>query len=224
MGVPVHKQVDGMNPRNRSNSTPGKAGLFGPHWVGVVFAGGFGGVWRSVTGAARRFGLGGARSGAGGAVLLLAVVVGAVLVPVAPVGADSSGGGGVVLPPAGFVESDCVGEVPVVVGSDAKAQSDIYSAVTLAGVVGTDCVILAGARDGAMPASQRARLDDADTGGFVVGGVAAVPDAKVAGRDVTRIAGADRWATAGQVGSHARRLGGGERRRARAGPLAGGAG
>ena len=111
---------------------------------------------------------------------------------------------GVYLEGAGpWVGSDCVGEVPVVVGSDAKAQSDIYSAVTLAGVVGTDCVILAGARDGAMPASQRARLDDADTGGFVVGGTAAVPTAKIAGRDMTRFAGSDRWETAQLVGRRA---------------------
>ena len=51
-----------------------------------------------------------------------------------------------------WTESDCTGDIPVVVGSDAKAQSDIYSAVTLAGVLGTDCVILAGPRDGDMAA------------------------------------------------------------------------
>ena len=102
-----------------------------------------------------------------------------------------------------WIASDCTGDVPIVVGSDAKAQSDIYSAVTLAGVVGTGCVILAGPRDGSVPASQQARLDDAASGGYVVGGVAAVPTAKIAGRDMTRFAGANRWLTAQLVGRHA---------------------
>ena len=102
-----------------------------------------------------------------------------------------------------WIASDCTGDVPIVVGSDAKAQSDIYSAVTLAGVIGTDCVILAGPRNGDMPASQQARLGDAATGGYVVGGSAAVPTAKVAGRDMTRFAGTNRWATAQLVGRHA---------------------
>ena len=105
--------------------------------------------------------------------------------------------------------SDCAGDVPIVVGSDAKAQSDIYSAVTLAGVVGTDCVILAGPRDAAMPASQRARLAAAADGGYVLGGTSAVPDSKVAERELTRISGADRWATAQLVGNEARSLAGG---------------
>ncbi|MYI26744.1 MAG: hypothetical protein F4064_01495 [Acidimicrobiales bacterium] len=102
-----------------------------------------------------------------------------------------------------WIASDCAGDVPVVAGSDANAQSDIYSAVTLAGAIGTDCVILAGPRGGSMPASQRARLDAANKGGFAVGGVAAVPTAKIAGRDMTRLAGTDRWATAQLVGRRA---------------------
>ncbi|WP_420444124.1 hypothetical protein [Candidatus Poriferisodalis sp.] len=93
--------------------------------------------------------------------------------------------------------------MPIVVGSDAAAQSDIYSAVTLAGVVGTDCLILAGPRDGAMPASQRARLNAAADGGFVLGGIAAVPTAKIEGRDMTRLGGETRWATAQLVGRRA---------------------
>lgn len=102
-----------------------------------------------------------------------------------------------------WVATDCAGDVPIVVGSDAAAQSDIYSAVTLAGVVGTDCVILAGPRDGTIATSQQARLDAAAVGGFVVGGTAAVPTAKIAGRDMTRLAGADRWDTAQLVGRRA---------------------
>ncbi len=102
-----------------------------------------------------------------------------------------------------WIASECDGDVPIVVGSDAKAQSDIYSAVTLAGVIGTDCVVLAGPRDGEMPSSQNSRLNDAEEGGFVVGGKAAVPTAKIAGRDMTRLSGADRWKTAQLVGRRA---------------------
>ena len=102
-----------------------------------------------------------------------------------------------------WIASDCTGDIPIVVGADSKAQSDIYSAVTLAGVVGTDCVILAGPRDGDMTAAQRARLDAAEPGGYVLGGIAAVPTAKIAGRDMTRLGSADRWATAQLVGRRA---------------------
>ncbi len=139
------------------------------------------------------------RRGRAAVALVAAVVMGGV--PVAPAGADA--GGGVVLPPAGLVASDCAGVVPVVVGSDAAAQSDIYSAITLAGVAGTDCVILAGPRDGDMAASQQTRLEAAAAGGFVVGGTAAVPTAKLAGRDMTRLVGTDRWETAQLVGRRA---------------------
>ena len=102
-----------------------------------------------------------------------------------------------------WIASDCAGDVPVVVASDARAQSDIYSAVTLAGVLGTDCVVLAGPRDAGVPVSQRSRLDAAAAGGYVLGGTAAVPTAKVAGRAMTRLGGADRWATAQLVGRRA---------------------
>ena len=102
-----------------------------------------------------------------------------------------------------WIASDCAGDAPIVVGGDAKAQSDIYSAVTLAGAIGTDCVILAGPRDGAMPASQRARLEAAEPGGYVLGGIAAVPTTKLAGRDMTRLGGVTRWATAELVGRRA---------------------
>ena len=43
-----------------------------------------------------------------------------------------------------------------------------------------------------MPAEQRARLDAAAAGGYVVGGTASVPASKLAGRDMTRLGGADR--------------------------------
>ena len=113
-----------------------------------------------------------------------------------------------VLPPQ--PASGCAGNVPIVVASDAAAQSDIYSAVTLAGVIGTACIVLAGARDEPTAADERARLDGAAGGGFLVGGTAAVPEAKVAGRGLTRIAGADRWHTARLVGNQALSLAGGD--------------
>ncbi|WP_420445445.1 hypothetical protein [Candidatus Poriferisodalis sp.] len=128
------------------------------------------------------------------------------LSPVAPAGAQTDGAA--VLPPVSYTASDCAGKVPIVVGSDAAAQSDLYSAVTLAGVIETDCIVLAGARDESMPADQRARLDAAAAGGFIVGGTVAVPDAKVAGRDLSRLAGTDRWRTARLVGNQARNLAG----------------
>ena len=141
--------------------------------------------------------------------VLLAVVLAAPLMLPAAAGAQS---GGAFLDGAEpWTESDCAGDVPIVVGSDAAAQSDIYSAVTLAGVVGTDCVVLAGSRGGAMPAVQQARLDAAAAGGYVVGGAAAVPDAKLAGRDMTRLGGASRWATAQIIGNEARYLADGTR-------------
>ena len=111
---------------------------------------------------------------------LLAAVIAALLsttlVMPAPASAQSTG---VFLDGAEpWIASDCSGAVPIVVGSDAKAQSDIYSAVTLAGVIGTDCVVLAGHRNGDMADEQRARLDAAAAGGYVLGGTAAVPEAR----------------------------------------------
>ncbi|WP_428121650.1 hypothetical protein [Candidatus Poriferisodalis sp.] len=103
------------------------------------------------------------------------------------------------IPPVGM--STCSGEIAIVVASDVAAQSDIYSAVTLAGVVGTDCIVLAGARNGTMSADQRARLDDALSSGWIVGGTAAVPPSKTAGWSMKRIAGVDRWHTARLVGA-----------------------
>ena len=106
--------------------------------------------------------------------------------------------------PPSSVLGDCdSGTAPIVVASDVAAQSDIYSAVTLAGVLDDACIVLAGARTEAMPADQRARLDAAATGGYVVGGQAAVPDGKIAGRTMARLGGSDRWVTALLVGSEA---------------------
>ena len=136
-------------------------------------------------------------------VAVLAVVAGLLAVPSAA-GAQT---GGVYLSGAeAWTGSDCNGAVPIVVASDAAAQADIYSAVTLAGAVGTDCVVLAGPRGSDMPAAERSRLDAADEGGYVVGGEAAVPPAKVAGLQMNRVAGSNRWRTAQLVGREAQLL------------------
>ena len=106
--------------------------------------------------------------------------------------------------PPSSVRGHCDADtVPVVVASDAAAQSDIYSAATLAGVLGGACIVLVGPRGEAMPADQQERLDAAAAGGYVVGGVVAVPDAKIAGRRMVRLGGADRWETALLVGREA---------------------
>lgn len=78
--------------------------------------------------------------------VLLTLVLAAPLVLPAPSAAQTAGA--FLEGAERWTESDCAGEVSVVVGSDARAQSDIYSAVTLAGALGTDCVILAGPRNG----------------------------------------------------------------------------
>ncbi len=106
--------------------------------------------------------------------------------------------GAVVLPPG--TTSDCDNHVPVVVASDEPAQSDLYSAFTLAAAIGTTCVVLTGARDEPISDDQRARLDAARPGGWIVGGEAAVPSTKVAGHSLRRLAGTDRWHTAQLVG------------------------
>lgn len=102
-----------------------------------------------------------------------------------------------------WTASECNGDTAVVAASDAAAQSDLYSAVTLAGALGTDCVILAGARDEPMPAAQQRRLGAAAGRVYVVGGPAAVPIAKL--DSIPRYAldwrsGSDRWHTAAAVG------------------------
>ena len=107
------------------------------------------------------------------------------------------------LPPTALREQCGPNTVPVVVASDFSAQSDIYSAVTLAGALGDACIVLAGGRHEAMPTDQRVQLEAAAAGGYVVGGTAAVGDAKLAGREMTRLGGKDRWTTALQVGQEA---------------------
>lgn len=127
------------------------------------------------------------------AVSVIALASTALAVGAAPAGAAPK------LPPE--VRTDCDGDIPIVVGSDDAAQPDIYAAVTLAGVIGTDCIVLAGPRDRPMPSGHKTRLDAAEPGGWIVGGTAAVPAFKTAGRDMTRLAGVDRWHTARLVGA-----------------------
>ncbi len=121
----------------------------------------------------------------------------------AQVGAAASGTRPPAVTPGPPWNADCTGQTAVVAASDAAAQSDLYSAVTLAGALGSPCVVLAGARTEPMPAAQLARLRAAVGTVHVVGGLAAVPAAKTAGYRVERTAGADRWATAAQVGAAA---------------------
>ncbi|MDE0318512.1 MAG: hypothetical protein OXH86_18670 [Acidimicrobiaceae bacterium] len=94
----------------------------------------------------------------------------------------------------------CTDETPVVTASDAAAQTDVYAAVTLTGVLNTNCLIDAGHRGAPLPVASAALLDAANAHVYVVGGTAAVPDAKLYGRSVYRVAGKDRWATTRQVG------------------------
>lgn len=102
-----------------------------------------------------------------------------------------------------WTDSDCAGEVAVVAASDSRAQPDLYGAVTLAAALGTNCVILAGHRDESMPAAQRERLTASIGTVYVVGGTAAVPNSKLAGRTAERVSGTDRWLTAAAVGMRA---------------------
>lgn len=109
--------------------------------------------------------------------------------------------GAQVLPPDAYTASDCRGQTPIVVASDEAAQSDLYSALTLAAALSTTCVVLAGPRRSALPPQQRTRLRSAASGGWIVGGEAAVPGWKVAAYGLTRrLAGVDRWHTAVLVG------------------------
>ncbi|WP_419944767.1 family 16 glycosylhydrolase [Candidatus Poriferisodalis sp.] len=125
--------------------------------------------------------------------LLVALASGAALTS----GAAGANSGGARWPSA---MNDCTDATAVVVASDLAAQSDVYSAVTLAGVLDTNCLIDAGARDQPMPSTSATMLDAASTNVYVVGGTSALPDSKLHTRSVHRIAGTDRWATARAVG------------------------
>lgn len=141
---------------------------------------------------------------------IAAALIVAGLVGMWPTSAGAQASGSATLPPPDVL-SDCTGAVPVIVASDADAQSDIYSAVTLAGVLGAaSCIVLAGGRDEPFPPAQLNRLATAASGGYVVGGPAAVPNAKLSGRDMFRVWGADRWETAAEVGAVAAALAAGE--------------
>ena len=96
--------------------------------------------------------------------------------------------------------NDCTDATAVVVASDFAAQSDVYSAVTLAGVLDTLCLVDAGARDQPIPSMSATMLDAARTDVYVVGGASALPDSKLHMRNAHRVAGTDRWTTARAVG------------------------
>lgn len=141
---------------------------------------------------------------------IAAALVVAGLVGMSPASAGAQASGSATLPPP-EVLGDCTGAVPVIVASDADAQSDIYAAVLLAGVLDAkSCIVLAGGRDDPFPQAQLNRLATAASGGYVVGGPAAVPNAKLSGRDMFRVWGTDRWQTAAEVGAVAAALAAGE--------------
>ena len=148
----------------------------------------------------------------GAAVAAVVVLLAAFGVPFPrPAGAQTSSSVAAPVLPPPEVLGDCTDAVPVIVASDADAQSDIYSAVTLVGVLAEkSCIVLAGGRDEPFPRNQLRRLATAAAGGYVVGGPAAVSSVKLAGRDMTRVYGADRWETATAVGAVAAALAAGE--------------
>ncbi len=129
---------------------------------------------------------------------LAAVVAAAALLPVVLDASAARASTGEVRWPSGM--DLCAGDTAVVAASDYAAQSDVYSAVTLAGVVGSQCLVDAGARGAPMPDASQALLAVAASDVYVVGGEAAVPDAKLHGRQVHRVGGADRFETARMVG------------------------
>ena len=100
---------------------------------------------------------------------------------------------------------------------DASSEPDLYAAYLLAGVLGTGCIVDAGDRGGPLPEASAALIEGITTG-YAVGGVVAVPAAKLAAGDVVggkvavppakldahiswrRAGGADRWATLDIIG------------------------
>ena len=141
---------------------------------------------------------------------IAAALVIAGLVGMWPASAGAQTAGSATLPPP-EVLGDCTDAVPVIVASDSDAQSDIYAAVLLAGVLDAkSCIVLAGGRDDPFPQDQQDRLATATAGGYVVGGPAAVPNTKLSGRKMIRVYGADRWETATAVGNIAAALAAGE--------------
>lgn len=105
----------------------------------------------------------------------------------------------------------CDAKPAILVASDAQAQSDIDISVVLKGAIG-GCIVPAGPRNGFVPAASWDRIDDSAGVQYIVGGLAAVSPSKARAvanatyNPVTRIGGADRFATAELVGAEVRRL------------------
>ena len=93
-------------------------------------------------------------------------------------------------------EPECSGEAAAVL-VDASSEPDLYAAFLLAGVLDTGCPVDAGDRNGDLPADSKTLLEtDSLADGYVVGGVGAVPAAKlVGGLSWRRAGGGDRWST-----------------------------
>ena len=98
----------------------------------------------------------------------------------------------------------CVGAA-IAVLVDASSEPDLYAAFLLAGVLGTECIVDAGDRDGPLPnASRRLLAEPTLADGYAVGGQAAVPpDKLVAGLSWRRAGGVDRWETLRIIGAAA---------------------
>ena len=103
----------------------------------------------------------------------------------------------------------CADKQGILVATDAQAQSDVYAAVVLAGVI-DGCLVPAGHRDasgltvqGAINALQASSI------AYIIGSTAAVPEAKAGdagAENATRLGGPDRFATAQLVGVEALKI------------------
>ena len=124
--------------------------------------------------------------------VMTAVLLASVAVAVPAAAADAP------LPP----EPDCADATTAVL-VDVSSEPDLYAAYLLAGVLDTGCIVDAGDRNGPLPEASAALLEGLTTG-YVVGGVVAVPAAKLAA-DVSwrRAGGVDRWATLDIIGGAA---------------------
>lgn len=138
--------------------------------------------------------------------VLAAAALAAVTWPAAGAGAQESADDAL-LPTGSLMQ--CTDKQGILVATDARAQSDVYAAVVLAGII-DGCLVPAGHRDASGLTVQGAiNARQASSIAYIIGSVAAVPDAKAvdAGADnATRLGGPDRFATAQLVGVEALKI------------------
>lgn len=103
----------------------------------------------------------------------------------------------------------CTDKQGILVATDARAQSDVYAAVVLAGVI-DGCLVPAGHRDASGLTVQGAiNARQASSIAYIIGSVAAVPASKAVdagAENATRLGGPDRFATAQLVGVEALKI------------------